>query len=80
MRSVKTICDKRWRRLPIRRNYAGILPLQQSAKIIANALGTRGTCHEYVALLAQALDDYGLDDPETQALHVEVQRHLAEMS
>jgi len=62
------------------RNYAGTLPRDQSARIIASALGTRGTCHEYVALLVQALDDYGLDCPETQALHDEVQMHLAEMS
>lgn len=62
------------------RNYAGILPLDQSARIIANALGTMGTCHEYVALLAQALDHYGLDDPETQELHRLVQKYLAELS
>ena len=57
-----------------------LVPLDQSARIIANALGTMGTCHEYVALLAQALDDYGLDDPETQELHRLVQKYLAELS
>jgi cation transport protein ChaC len=62
------------------RNYAGILPLDQSAQIIANAFGSSGTCHEYVALLAEALDHYELDDPETQELHVRVQKHLAELS
>ena len=62
------------------RNYAGILPLDQSAQIIASALGPMGTCHEYVALLAQALDDYELDDPETQELHRCVQKHLEALS
>jgi len=60
------------------RNYAGVLPLDRSARIIAHALGTMGTCHEYVALLAGALDNYGLDDPETQELHRLVQLYLAE--
>ncbi|MBT5571364.1 MAG: gamma-glutamylcyclotransferase [Alphaproteobacteria bacterium] len=62
------------------RNYAGILPLDQSARIIASALGTSGTCHEYVALLAEALDHYGLEDPETRDLHVLVQQYLTELS
>lgn len=62
------------------RNYAGIQPLDESARIIAGALGTVGTCHEYVALLAQALDEYGLEDPETQELHRLVQKYLAELS
>lgn len=62
------------------RNYAGILPKEQSARIIANALGSMGTCHEYVALLADALDRYGLDDPETQELNRLVQAYLADVS
>lgn len=59
------------------RNYAGVLPPDRSARIIANALGTMGTCHEYVALLVSALDEHGLDDPETRELHRLVQAHLA---
>ena len=59
------------------RNYAGILPRDQSARIIANALGSIGTCHEYVALLADELDRHGLEDPDTQELHRLVQHYLA---
>ncbi len=59
------------------RNHAGLPPLEDAARIIADARGTRGTCHEYVALLVDALDRYGLDDPETRALHERIQHHLA---
>lgn len=58
------------------RNYAGQLPVEMSARIIASALGSRGTCHEYLALLVAALEEHGLDDPETLALHRQVQREL----
>jgi cation transport protein ChaC len=59
------------------RNYAGILPQEDSARIIATARGTRGTCHEYLSLLVEALDRYGLDCPETLDLHRRVQAELA---
>lgn len=58
-------------------NYAGQLPVETSARIIAAALGTRGTCHEYLSLLVEALDRHGLEDQETRELHVHVQRELA---
>ena len=58
------------------RNHAGIPPLEDAARIIADARGTRGTCHEYVTLLVQALDRHGLDDPEPRALHERIQHHL----
>lgn len=57
-------------------NYAGQLPLETSARIIASALGTHGTCHEYLSLLVEALDHHGLADDETRALHERVQREL----
>jgi cation transport protein ChaC len=59
------------------RNYAGILPIEESARIIATARGTRGTCHEYLSLLVDALARLGLDCPETIALHDRVQAELA---
>ncbi|MEP4379461.1 MAG: gamma-glutamylcyclotransferase [Alphaproteobacteria bacterium] len=59
------------------RNYAGELPLDMSVRIIASALGTRGTCHEYLSLLIAALDRHGLEDDETRALHLRVQQELA---
>ena len=58
-------------------NYAGQLPVETSARIIATALGTFGTCHEYLSLLVEALDHHGLEDNETRELHEHVQRELA---
>lgn len=58
------------------RNYAGDLPRDLSARIIATAQGSRGTCHEYLALLVDALDRHGIEDKETVALHQAVQREL----
>ncbi|MBO6785186.1 MAG: gamma-glutamylcyclotransferase, partial [Alphaproteobacteria bacterium] len=57
------------------RNYAGLAPLEDAARIIADARGTRGTCHEYVALLVEALDRHGLEDTHTRALHERIQSH-----
>jgi cation transport protein ChaC len=57
-------------------NYAGQLPVEISARIIATALGTRGTCHEYLSLLVDALEDHGIEDHETFDLHQRVQREL----
>ena len=58
------------------RNYAGELPQDRSARIIASAQGSRGTCHEYLALLVAALDRHGLEDRATRDLHAHVQREL----
>jgi len=58
-------------------NYAGQLPVEMSARIIATALGTRGTCHEYLSLLVEALERHDLEDSETLDLHRRVQRELA---
>lgn len=58
-------------------NYAGQLPVEMSARIIATALGTRGTCHEYLSLLVEALEHHGLKDSQTLELHQRVQRELA---
>ena len=57
-------------------NYAGDLPRDLSARIIASAQGSRGTCHEYLSLLVEALERHQLSDPETLALHHAVQREL----
>tara|TARA_R110002072_G_scaffold188462_2_gene345229 strand:+ start:81 stop:716 length:636 start_codon:yes stop_codon:yes gene_type:complete len=57
-------------------NYAGQLPVKMSARIIATALGTRGTCHEYLSLLVEALNHHDLEDHETRELHEHVQREL----
>jgi len=61
-------------------NYAGQLPVEMSARIIATALGTRGTCHEYLSLLVEAMAAHGLQDPETVRLHQHVQRELETVS
>lgn len=61
---------------PDHQNYAGVLPREMSARIIATGEGTRGTCHEYLSLLVEALDRHGLEDRDTVALHEEVQRAL----
>ncbi len=61
-------------------NYAGQLPVEMSARIIATALGTRGTCHEYLSLLVEALEHHGIEDLETLDLHQRVQRELAASS
>ncbi|MDA0785126.1 MAG: gamma-glutamylcyclotransferase [Proteobacteria bacterium] len=58
-------------------NYAGQLPVEMSARIIATALGTRGTCHEYLSLLVEALEHHGLEDCDTRDLHARVQQELA---
>ena len=58
-------------------NYAGQLPVEMSARIIATALGTRGTCHEYLSLLVDALEHHGIEDHETLDLYRHVQRELA---
>lgn len=58
-------------------NYAGVLPPEESARIIATARGTRGTCHEYLSLLVEALARHGLDCPETSSLHRLVLDELA---
>ena len=57
-------------------NYAGQLPVETSARIIATALGTRGTCHEYLSLLVEALERHGIEDHETFDLHRRVQQEL----
>ena len=57
-------------------NYAGELSPPVAAQIIASAHGTRGTCHEYLSLLVEALARYGLEDADTLALHAAVQREL----
>ena len=57
-------------------NYAGQLPVEMSARIIATALGTRGTCHEYLSLLVEALEHHGIEDQETVDLHQRVQQEL----
>ena len=61
---------------PDHQNYTGVLPLEMSAKIIATGEGTRGTCHDYLTLLIEALDRHGLVDRETLALHERVQQEL----
>ena len=61
-------------------NYAGQLPIEMSAQIIATALGTRGTCHEYLSLLVDALARHDIDDHETVELHQHVQQELAKAS
>ncbi len=61
------------------RNYAGLAPLDDAARIIAHARGIRGTCHEYVSLLVEALDRHDLRDPETRELHARVQVYLEDV-
>jgi cation transport protein ChaC len=44
-------------------DYAGRLPLEETARIIAGAAGRRGPCREYLADTLSHLDELGLADP-----------------
>lgn len=48
--------------------YAGILPAEAEAALIASASGKFGSCRDYLALTVGALKDAGLADPGLDAL------------
>jgi glutathione-specific gamma-glutamylcyclotransferase len=43
-------------------DYAGRLPLDEAARIVASAVGRRGTCRDYLAGTVRHLDELGLTD------------------
>jgi cation transport protein ChaC len=57
------------------RNYAGRLPEDETAAIIARAAGKWGRCREYLDLLVAALDLEGLQDPAMVRLRDLVDKH-----
>ena len=57
------------------RNYAGHLPEDEAAAIIARAEGEWGRCREYLDLLVDALDREGLEDAGMVRLRDLVDRH-----
>lgn len=57
------------------RNYAGRLPENEVAAIIARADGDLGRCREYLDLLVAALESEGLDDPAMVRLRDLVDGH-----
>lgn len=59
------------------RNYAGRLPEDEIAAIIARAAGKWGRCREYLDLLVAALDREGLEDPAMVRLRDLVDAHEA---
>lgn len=56
-------------------NYAGRLPEDEAAAIIARAEGELGRCREYLDLLVEALEREGLEDPSMVRLRGLVDRH-----
>jgi cation transport protein ChaC len=63
---------------PQHRNYAGILPLDRAAAIIAAGKGPRGRCSEYLFLLVEALRRHGLEDADVEQLAHLVGTRLAD--
>lgn len=59
------------------RNYAGRLPEDEIAAIIARAAGKWGRCREYLDLLVAALEREGLEDPAMVRLRDLVDAHEA---
>lgn len=59
------------------RNYAGHLPEDEIAAIIARAAGDWGRCREYLDLLVAALEREGLEDPAMVRLRDLVDAHEA---
>ena len=57
------------------RNYAGRLPEDEAAAIIARAEGDLGRCREYLDLLVAALGREGLEDEDMVRLRDLVDRH-----
>ena len=57
------------------RNYAGPLPEDEAAAIIARAAGDWGRCREYLDLLVAALEREGLEDAAMVRLRDLVDRH-----
>ncbi len=57
------------------RNYAGRLPDDEAAAIIARAEGDWGRCREYLDLLVEALEREGLEDPAMVQLRDLVDKH-----
>lgn len=51
------------------RNFAGDLPLEDRAWIIAGARGERGWNYEYLGHLVRELERHGIDDAEHRALY-----------
>lgn len=60
------------------RNYCGDLSQDDCARIIAGAKGPRGWNHEYLRHLVEALERYGIDDPESRALYSRIQQIIRE--
>ena len=50
-------------------NFAGDLPLEEQARIMANAKGPRGWCYEYLGNLVQEFERLGIDDSYHEALY-----------
>lgn len=50
-------------------NYAGDLPLEEQARIMAKAKGPRGWSYEYLDLLVKEFDRLGIDDSYHAALY-----------
>ncbi len=57
------------------RNYAGRLPEDEAAAIIARAEGEWGRCREYLDLLVDALEREGLEDADMVRLRDRVDHH-----
>lgn len=51
------------------RNFAGDLPLDDRARVIAGAKGERGWNYEYLGHLVRELERLGIDDAEQRALY-----------
>jgi cation transport protein ChaC len=54
-------------------DYAGHLPLDEAARIIATAAGRRGTCREYLGGTLRHLDELGLMDKPLRRLGARVE-------
>ena len=61
-------------------DYAGRLPLDEAARIIAGAAGRRGTCREYLAGTVRHLDELGLSDMPLRRLARRVEVLAAQRS
>lgn len=62
---------------PGHRNYAGCMPEDEAARVIASGRGPRGTSAEYLFLLEEALTHHGLEDDHVFDLARRVRAHHA---
>jgi cation transport protein ChaC len=59
---------------PDHEQYCGGLPLDEQARIIANATGGRGPNRDYLWATVAHLTDLGISDPDLDWLGAEVRR------